>query len=193
MRAAHWAPAGAKRARPSTPHPPVLSPLDRAPEPFDEGAAQVARLLARDRRELLGDGETVADFVAASEFADTGSAAAGAPASLPLAPPIPVSPFGTGTPFAPASRTGPAPPASPFGVGPSSASPFGGDAVTGRDAPGGGLFEEAAPMAADAGRPWWEGVTTAQVVVVISFTLIISLMLGTAALVFSVGAIHFNE
>ena len=173
---------------PTIPHP---HPLSERVQPFDEGAAQVARLLARDRRELLGEGESVADFVAASEFAETAAptgaaaAAAAAAAGEPAPPPRPartIAPFST------------AAPTSPFGGG-GAASPFG-PAVGGRDAPGGGLFEEAAPIddeRAASGAPWWAAFSSAQVAVALSFVAVIASMLALAWFVNSVGAIHFND
>lgn len=41
--------------------------------------------------------------------------------------------------------------------------------------------------------PWWTKVTLTQIVIVASFTTIISLMIGTFFFVLSTGAIHFNE
>ena len=178
------------RLRLPSPHQPLTLLTERV-QPFDEGAAQVARLLARDRRELLGEGESVADFVAASEFAETAAAAPGADAGAADggAPPPPPRPARTIAPFSTAA------PASPFGGGAGAASPFG-PAVGGRDAPGGGLFEEAAALddeRAASNAPWWAAFSSAQVAVALSFVAVIASMLALAWFVNSVGAIHFND
>lgn len=41
--------------------------------------------------------------------------------------------------------------------------------------------------------PWWTKITLTQIVIVLSFTTIISLMVGTFFFVLSTGAIRFNE
>jgi hypothetical protein len=140
----------------------------------------------------------VAEFIAASDFADdeagpaTSAAAAAAPGAkksttLPLAPPA----------FSP-------PPASPFGT-PPPASPFGGisfgTGVRGGDDANpnsGSLFTEAEDFNLNKGDggpplPWYAGVSLSQALIALSFLLVIALMLVTFAFVFKVGAIRFNE
>jgi hypothetical protein len=69
--------------------------------------------------------------------------------------------------------------------------------VGGRDAPGGGLYDEMAPLSAAEGgesdAPWWTAFSGDTIGVVVSFVGIIGIMLATANLVFRVGGIHFNE
>jgi hypothetical protein len=41
--------------------------------------------------------------------------------------------------------------------------------------------------------PWWKRITLTQVVIVLSFTTIILLMIGTFFVVLKMGAVRFNE
>ena len=162
----------------------------------------------------------MAEFIAASDFADddagggggggggtgaagpasttaaAGAAAPGAAATLTTTPGSP--------PLAPAFTP---PPASPFGT-PPPASPFGGisfgTGVRGgddADPTSGSLFTEAEDFTRPDGSggrtsaplPWYAGVTLSQVVIALSFVLVILIMLATFAFVFKVGAIRFNE
>lgn len=91
-------------------------------EPFNEGAAQVRRLVQRDRKELLGNATDILDKYK-TEFgdgADEGSAAPSSSSSSSAAP-------SSSSPFAPSSSSSPfaAGAASPFAAGTSAASPFG--------------------------------------------------------------------
>ena len=208
-------PTPSRSGKPNLTHNPILLPLlAEKVQPFDEGAAQVARLLARDKRELLGDGADVADFVAASEFAQDAeagpsiaqdaeagpstttatAAAAAAAAAAPL--PSPASPFGSPPPASPFSGIG-------FGTGAGAGNPMG---ALGAGTDGTPLFTEAEDFASSAAggggggggpgggpAPWYAGITLAQVLIALSFVLVIVLMLATFAFVFKVGAIHFNE
>jgi hypothetical protein len=184
---------------------PCFSPHTEKLQPFDEGAAQVARLLARDKRELLGDGADVADFVAASEFAEDAPTTTTTPSTTTTASTTtaasatPVSPFGA------------PPPASPFGgigFGTGSGAGAGSNPMAGLGSDGAPLFTEAEdfskPSASGGGgfggggasggpAPWYAGITLTQVVIALSFVLVILAMLATFAFVFRVGAIHFNE
>jgi hypothetical protein len=95
----------------------------RAPEePFNEGAAQVRRLVQRDRKELLGNAADILDKYK-TEFGDGGdgdATASTAPAaSSSAAAPVPSAL--PANPFAPSTSSG----ASPFGPGAAAASPFG--------------------------------------------------------------------
>ena len=127
-------------------------------QPFDEGAAQVQRLLTRDRLELLGEGDSLEDFISASEFADddekaSSSSSSSASASAP----------------APAAAATAAAPVSPFGAGgPTPTSPFGGGAgnnAAGVDSAslGGGLRGSVFGSGGAAGSPFAAGgLPTAQ-------------------------------
>lgn len=95
-------------------------------EPFNEGAAQVRRLVQRDRKELLGNQQDILDKYK-TEFGDGNEEAAAAPvAAAPVAAAsssaaAPAS--SSSSPFAPSSS---APAASPFAAtGGAAASPFG--------------------------------------------------------------------
>ena len=111
-------------------------------EPFNEGAAQVRRLVQRDRQELLGNATDILDKYK-TEFGDgaeEAAAAAASPAAVAAAPSssaapaAPAAPSSSSSPFAPSSSgaaspfaAGGATAASPFGSA-GAASPFGGAA-----------------------------------------------------------------
>lgn len=161
---------------------------------FDEGAAQVKRLVNRDRSSFAGE-----DFeeLLQQEFGEKeenprqkqeeeeeeagngASLASGGPSSTgPVKPAagfnLRTSPFAAQDPLADN-------PLSPFGSSGVS-SPF-----------GGGETKEEKPVEEE---PWWsfvKRITLTQVVLFCSFSLIISVMLGTFAIVFNSGAVHFNE
>ncbi|KAI8475820.1 MAG: hypothetical protein J3K34DRAFT_16366 [Monoraphidium minutum] len=92
-------------------------------EPFNEGAAQVRRLVQRDRKELLGNAADILDKYK-TEFGDgaeEGAVAAPAPVSSSVATAAPSS----SSPFAPSSSS-----SSPFAAGGAgAASPFGAPAA----------------------------------------------------------------
>ncbi|CAL8467618.1 g7156 [Coccomyxa elongata] len=157
---------------------------------FDEGAAQVQRLLQRDRKELTGIEEIGAGFktefdegessekeeaVTSTSGSSNGSApTAGATSAISFGKSAAASPFGT-------SKSKSAPP-KPF-TGAGNAKLF-------------NEMDNLSPyMEPDAmiDQPWWKSITLGQVLIVLSFTLIISLMIGTFAVVFKAGGIHFNE
>ena len=145
-------------------------------QPFDEGAAQVQRLLKRDRLELLGEGDSLEDFISSSEFADddgddgterasppSPAAAAAAPAAAPAV--APVSPFGAAAPTSPFGKTASKGDAagvdsaslggglrgSVFGSGGAAGSPFAaGGMPTAKGASG--LYEEAERMPGEMNR-----------------------------------------
>ncbi len=98
-------------------------------EPFNEGAAQVRRLVQRDRKEMLGNATDILDKYT-TEFGDgADAAAAAAPAPAPpsssaspaAAAAVAAPPASSSDPFAPASSTS----SDPFAPSSSSSSPFG--------------------------------------------------------------------
>lgn len=171
-----------QRARVSPTHRTTRRQIPRAQmggnRRFDEGADQVRRLLDRDRKELQGLEEIGGAFNA--EF-DEGLD------DKPAAKPAAAS---TSAPSA--GATGAAKPASPFGApGRAAASPFG-------SGPRKPLFEPEGlrpDLPADAMKsdPWWKNITLTQVVIVLSFTLIIGLMLATFFVVLKSGGVRFND
>lgn len=126
-------------------------------QPFDEGAAQVQRLLKRDRLELLGEGDSLEDFISASEFADDDDEKASASSSSSSSAPAPAA----------AATAAAAAPVSPFG-GATPTSPFGGSsngAAAGVDSAslGGGLRGSVFGSGGAAGSPFAAGgLPTAQ-------------------------------
>ena len=157
-----------RRRRRPPPHPPFFSiSLVSSPcfpstknkqkaetvQPFDEGAAQVQRLLKRDRLELLGEGDSLEDFISSSEFADgdedkekAGSSSSASPSSSAAA----------------AATAATAAPVSPFGGGATPTSPFGGSSAAnaaGADSAslGGGLRGSVFGAGGAAGSPFAAG------------------------------------
>lgn len=210
------APRRIRRPKPTPSHllPPPPSPTPphaqnaaaRAFEPFSENAAQVKRLINRDRKQFLGnegdildkfetefgaDGAEEAAASASASAAATTTAATATPAAAP-APPKPASPFGGSA----------APPASPFG-GASPASPASPFLAS---APGAALnarskIEPAglsptlgpdplAPAAPAAQGGFLRRITLTQVVLFLSFSTIIGLMLATFRVAVNAGAIR---
>lgn len=51
----------------------------------------------------------------------------------------------------------------------------------------------ARPLPLQDTAPWWSKITLTQVVIVLSFTTIIGIMIGTFFFVLSTGAIRFND
>lgn len=149
---------------------------------FDEGSAQVRRLLDRDRKET--DFETLEKV-----FQDPDSAidaASDTPAAKIDKPSKSTPPPPSKAPM-PSSKTG----ASPFG---GSSSPFG---TTQTSTPFKSKFAEPPSMLepenVEDEKPWWQSITLTQIVIVLSFTLIISSMIGTFFVVYNMGGIRFNE
>eukprot|EP00887_Chlorella_sp_A99_P000659 scaffold5.g659.t1 len=170
-------------------------------EPFNEGAAQVRRLLDRDRKELDYD-ELEASFGAQPDTPRSASEADAQPApsssGAPSAgPPRTASPF---TASSSAASVAAKAPVSPFGP---ASSPAGGGASPFGPAPGGAPARK--PFAEPAGLspsmqpavikedPWWSKITLTQVAIVLSFATTISLMFVTFFFVLGTGAIHFND
>lgn len=177
---------------------------------FNEGAAQVRRLVDRDRKELsLDELElTFAEEAVPSASAPTAPSSAAEADGSPVAatPPVvtapgtvPVSNFQVNSsaadktpvsPFGPADNTPPAPspsrPLASFGASMGmtpSKRPFSEPA---------GLSPNMPTPLKDT-TPWWTKVTVTQMVIVASFTTIITLMISTFFFVLSTGAIRFNE
>lgn len=159
---------------------------------FDEGAAQVRRLLDRDRKELDFD-------ELESAFADP-SSTDNEPIDRTPTLPAPTgtadiaqeaSPANSGARFS-ADKT----PVSPFGPSStSSASPFSASPPPTARKPfnePAGLSPTMQPDVIDS-APWWTKITLTQIVIVLSFTTIISLMIATFFFVLNVGAIRINE
>lgn len=158
---------------------------------FDEGAAQVQRLLQRDRKELTGIEEIGAGFKTEFDEGESGEKEeepmpstsgrsngsapyAGATSAISFGKSAAASPFGT--------PKGKSAPPKPF-TGAGNAKLF-------------NEMDNLSPyMEPDAmiDQPWWKSITLGQVLIILSFTLIISLMIGTFAVVFKAGGIHFNE
>ncbi|KAK9816950.1 hypothetical protein WJX72_007333 [[Myrmecia] bisecta] len=185
---------------------------------FDEGAAQVRKLLNRDRQEMLGLEEIGDNFRA--EFEEEGastpqtqdqeeaefrsslsqpgnnnSPTTNKPAQPRMNGAKPASPFGSTGSSSPFASSSPPKAAAPSAAGkspPGRANPFGGSVAKKPFNEPVGLSPGMQPADMDE-EPWWKKITVAQVVIVVSFTLIISLMLGTFALVYKVGGVRFNE
>jgi len=155
--------------------------LVRAAEPeFDEGAAQVRRLLDRDRKDM--------DFDALESAFDSGSpptptaASESAAASPPAASATP--------PASPAVSMSSKPTVSPFGTA-GTPLPFEPKATKPSIEPR-NLSPDMQPDRIEE-TPWWTKITLTQVVIVLSFTTIIGLMLATFSVVWEMGAIRLNE
>lgn len=143
---------------------------------FDEGAAQVRRLLDRDRKDVDFDeleksfeskeGESVKDNSRGIIEATPSNSGA-----LFSADKTKMSPFG---PTSTASN--------PFESTPTKRSPL--------EPKGLSPSMEAVPVDS---TPWWKKITLTQVVIVLSFTTIISLMIATFFVVLNMGGIRLNE
>ena len=162
---------------------------------FDEGAAQVRRLLDRDRKELDLD-ELEGAFAEPQRDGEAPSGGDTSPASIREASTnnsdVEATPASSGARFS-ADKT-PVSPLGPSSGSSSSVSPFGSPAPTMRKP-----FNEPAGLSPDMKpdvieeTPWWTKITFTQVVIVLSFTSIISLMIATFFFVLNVGAIRINE
>jgi len=166
--------------------PPECLHLDHSPIPagFDEGAAQVRRLLDRDRKEL--------DFDQLEKtFAAEGEEPTAAPDAQQLDSPsrMEATPSNSGALFA-ADKT----PMSPFGPSTTTpANPFAGSAPSRKPfSEPAGLSPTMQPDAIEQ-VAWWRKITLTQVVIVLSFTTIISLMIATFFVVVQMGGVRFNE
>jgi hypothetical protein len=156
---------------------------------FDEGAAQVRRLLDRDRKDPNFD-ELEKSFADPARQGDANQASS---SNTPSKVDQPAAAAADGnTPRSAGDR----PAVSPFATSSSSArSPFGASSSTRK--PVGELQEGSSSDAArereENEAPWWTQITMTQILIVVSFTLIISLMISTFFFVLNVGAIRFNE
>uniref|UniRef100_A0A383W3Q1 Uncharacterized protein n=1 Tax=Tetradesmus obliquus TaxID=3088 RepID=A0A383W3Q1_TETOB len=189
-------------------------------EPFNEGAAQVKRLVSRDRAEMLGNkvdildkyttefGDPDADIPAA--FAASPTAAA-APAAAPAAEPAAAAPAAAPASSSSSASSAPAAPSSPFAASPSSpfaakaapvatkftgssASPFGTASRTRSMLEPTGLTPDMGPdpIVKMAPTPGniISRITLTQVVLFCTFTSMIGLMLGTFYVVVGTGAVR---
>lgn len=160
---------------------------------FDEGAAQVRRLLDRDRQDI--------DFDAVEKaFADDSENKNSSAGTSPRvnADNVDKTPSSSspGKPIAFGKSSGSSP-VSPFGGSPTSSSFKSGSVA--KKSP----FAEPSDLQLDplpdkdAGsansKPWWSQITLFQIAIVLSFTLIVSSMVATTLFVIKVGGIHFNE
>jgi hypothetical protein len=142
---------------------------------FDEGAAQVRRLLDRDRKEIDFD-----ELEKTFESKEGDGSGDGRDA-------VEATPSNSGALFA-ADKTR----MSPFGPSSSGgSSPFQSSLSKPSIEPKGlSPNMEAAPVDK---TEWWKKITLTQIVIVLSFTTIISLMIATFFFVLNVGAIRLNE
>ncbi|KAG2447106.1 hypothetical protein HYH02_007855 [Chlamydomonas schloesseri] len=154
----------------------------------EENAAQVRRLISRDRKEFLGNAQNdilekykveLGDAVDASPKSDGPTISANTPNPFGAAPSA-ASPFGA------------APAASPFGS--STSSPAGGAGASPfkRDIEPAGLRPDMSPdpFVKETPISFLKSITLTQVVLFCSFTLIILSMLATFNIVLSTGAIR---
>ena len=181
-------------------------------ELYDYSTEKVRSLLKRDSKELRGVeelGESAQSFQPSTSAGDED-----APSTSPSA--SPASPFASSS--SPAAKS---PFAGTGGGAPSAAapkaakSPFAGTgaaAAGGKPAPGGSSLGSISsqklmsPFKQDAqdmdvqgdyednDRPWWQPqITITQVVIALSFSLLVVLMLATFSVVLNSGAIRFND
>lgn len=150
-------------------------------ESFDEGAAQVRRLLDRDRKEIDFDElEKTFESKEGDSKADNESSRGVMEAT----------PSNSGAMFA-ADKTK----VSPFGPRPGSlgAVPFEQTSSRKPSIEPKNLSPTTQPAPMEESTPWWTKITLTQIVIVLSFTTIISLMIATFFFVLNVGAIRLNE
>jgi len=160
--------------------------LVRAAEPeFDEGAAQVRRLLDRDRKDMDFDALESA-FDSGSPPTPTDASDSATAASPPAAPPAASST----PPASPAVSMSSKPTVSPFGSA-GTPLPFEPKATKPSIEPR-NLSPDMQPDRIEE-TPWWTKITLTQVVIVLSFTTIIGLMIATFSVVWEMGAIRLNE
>jgi hypothetical protein len=170
--------------------------IQAAERPFNEGAAQVRRLLSRDKRELTGLEEI--GQRARAEFDEDVPSTTGNGNGASMQDSDRTRNFGgpkqATNPFASSSSSSSASPSSPFGAAAAKPkpNPFGTSSSVKPFIEPSGLSPTMKPEPLDQ-TPWYKKITFGQVVVVISFSLIIGLMLGTFAVVVNVGGVRFNE
>lgn len=158
---------------------------------FDEGAAQVKRLLSRDRKDLTNYEELESAF---SALPQEQTVEEGTSSAQPLSA---VRGGGSGknekedsTPSSPKPGT-PTSATTSFGtkLSGSAMSPFGSSS---QYTPA----QENLPLSTKATQEdekWWSNISLTQIFILISFTLIIGLMISTFFFVLNVGAVRFNE
>jgi hypothetical protein len=150
---------------------------------FNEGAAEVKRLLNRDRSSVP-DLDKPAAFGTDDDLTEDLTEPA-PEASGRLSEPFPLPPkaqLAKPIPFGGSAITQPRGGQSPFG-GPSSVKPF-------KEPSGLSPDMEISPITDDA---WWKGITLTQVVIALSFVFTIGLMVATFYVVWKMGAIRLNE
>eukprot|EP00210_Caulerpa_lentillifera_P000468 g451.t1 len=152
------------------------------PRTFDEGAAQVRRLMDRDRTQFSGpDFEDLIEKQFSEERTDE------KPVQSEKAPPEKSNELPTSKPL------------SPFGgrtAKTSAVSPFGNATKISTDDPESFSFDKDYKLDMEEDEPWWNfinNITVTQIALACSFLLIITTMLGTFVFVLKSGGIHFNE
>jgi len=167
---------------------------------FDEGAAQVKRLLNRDRKELKRDDEPAAEYDVEFERPQSGGSASSSASSSSNQNGSSAASRRESKAFDeelsslknPMQKAFKSPPKK-GAFGSSSKSPFGSD-----DTGGAGssfqkdMWANMEPVEENE-APWWTQISIAQVVIVFSFVTIISLMLATTWVTVKLGGVHFNE
>lgn len=153
----------------------------------EENAAQVRRLINRDRKEFLGNDQDILDKYNV-EFSDGIKAPAAIPStSAPDGPSASaVNPFGTGLSSNPLNPFGSAPPSAPLGNAKAGSNPFKAsiEPVGLRPDMSPDPFVKETPVA------FVKSITLTQVVLFLSFTTIILSMVATFNFVLSTGAIR---
>lgn len=152
----------------------------------EENAAQVRRLINRDRKEFLGNDQDILDKYNV-EFSDGNKAPATPSTSDPDGPSASaVNPFGTGLSSNPLNPFGSAPPSAPLGNAKAGSNPFKAsiEPVGLRPDMSPDPFVKETPVA------FLQSITLTQVVLFLSFTTIILSMVATFNFVLSTGAIR---
>jgi hypothetical protein len=157
---------------------------------FDEGAAQVKRLLSRDRKDLTNYEELESAFSALpqEQTVEEGTSSA-QPLSTVRGGGSGKDDKGDSTPQSSKPGT-PTSATTSFGtkLSGSAMSPFGSSS---QYTPA----QENLPLSTKAQEDdkWWSNISLTQIFILISFTLIIGLMISTFFFVLNVGAVRFNE
>ncbi|GMH35837.1 hypothetical protein BSKO_03705 [Bryopsis sp. KO-2023] len=149
---------------------------------FDEGAAQVRRLINRDSSSF--NSLLKSEFAEDTEETDVKTSEPPAESGSSDAKATPPSAFSGSTP------------SNPFGASQSVSGPFASSSSMKPFNEPAGLSPNMAPdPSISEEEPWglFKNITVTQVVLVCSFTLIISLMFATFSVVFNAGGVHFNE
>ena len=158
---------------------------------FDEGAAQVKRLLSRDRKDLTNYEELESAFSAMpqEQTVEEGTSSNAQPLSA-------VRGGGSGK-----NEKGDSPPPSSKPGTPTSATTSFGTKLSGSTMSPFGSSSQYTPAQenlplstkAQEDEKWWSNISLTQIFILISFTLIIGLMISTFFFVLNVGAVRFNE